>query len=86
MKSSAAISPVERAKGIEPTASHVLAWPIIVSYAFRIVHFELCKFLLTTTFMVVLRSLGRSAAHLAPWPSQDAAKGQMTDGAPASSF
>ncbi len=31
IKHSTTISPLERAKGIEPTASHSLAWPIIVS-------------------------------------------------------
>jgi hypothetical protein len=42
-------SPPERAKGIEPTASHELARPIIVSYAFLSVHLKFSKFLLTTT-------------------------------------
>jgi hypothetical protein len=46
IKLSATISPPERAKGIEPIASHELARPIIVSYAFLSVHWKFSKFLL----------------------------------------
>jgi hypothetical protein len=53
IKLSATISPPERTKGIEPIASHVLARPIIVSYALLLVsvsvHWKFSKFLLTTT-------------------------------------
>lgn len=49
IKLSATISPPERAKGIEPIASHVLARPIIVSYAFLSVHWKFSKFLLSIT-------------------------------------
>lgn len=51
IKHSTRISPPERTKGIEPTASHSLAWPIIVSYAFLSIHLKVSKFLLTTTLI-----------------------------------
>ena len=44
IKHSTTISPPERAKGIELTASHPLAWPIIVSYAFPIFHLSFSRF------------------------------------------
>jgi hypothetical protein len=51
IKLSTTISPPERTKGIEPIASHVLARPIIVSYALLLVtlsvHWKFSKSLLT---------------------------------------